>query len=69
MSKTTMYPQIAIEMVKHGESQKDLAKILNLTISSVSLKLSGKVRWFEDEVRILCEHYKKDYLELFRKGE
>ena len=60
------YPKLREEMKKHGETQKTLAKLLGLTTATISRKLAGKIEWSLGEVETICEHYKKDYYELFK---
>jgi predicted transcriptional regulator len=64
-----LYPELLGEMAKHGDTQKSLAKLLGITYSSVSRRLSGKSEWSISEIDILCEHYGKNYYELFKKNE
>lgn len=67
--KKVKYPELAGEMAKHGDTQETLAKILGITYASVSRRLSGRIEWSISEIDKLCKHYKKDYYELFKKGE
>lgn len=64
-----LYPELLGEMAKHGDTQKSLAKLLGITYASVSRRLSGKSEWSISEIDILCEHYDKNYYELFKKKE
>lgn len=64
-----LYPELLGEMAKHGDTQKSLAKLLGITYSSVSRRLSGKSEWSISEIDILCEYYDKNYYELFKKKE
>lgn len=67
--KKILFPEIAAEMARNGETLKDLAELLGLKIGSVSQKLNGRVRFYETEVRQLCYHYNRDYFDLFKRGE
>lgn len=60
------YPALEEEMRKHGDSQKDLAALLGVSIATISRKLSGKCRWNIGDVETICEYYKKDYYQLFK---
>lgn len=64
--KEIKYPELLGEMAKHGDTQKSLAELLGITHSSVSRKLSGKTKWTIGDVEKICEHYGKDYYELFK---
>ena len=67
--KKIKYPDLVGEMAKHGDTQKSLAAILGITYASVCRRLSGKTEFTISEIEKICEHYKKDYYELFKKGE
>jgi len=60
------YPNLEVEMSRNGDTQKKLADLLNITQQTVSKKLAGKVDWTIGEVEIICEHYNKNYYELFK---
>lgn len=63
------YPEVAGEMAKHGETLKDVGKLIGVTYSSVSRKISGENPWTIGEIETLCKHYNKNYYELFKKSE
>ncbi len=65
--KYVKYPELMGEMAKHGDTQRALAKILGITYSSVWRRLTGQKEWTISEVDKICEHYGKDYYELFKK--
>lgn len=67
--KILKYPELVGEMAKHGDTQKNLAKLLDITYSSVSRRLSGRTEWSISEIEKLCEYYGKDYYELFKKND
>ena len=66
--KKVKYPELAGEMAKHGDTQKSIAKLLNLSIPSFSRRLSGEVDWSIGEIETLCKHYDKDYYVLFKRN-
>lgn len=66
--KKVKYPELAGEMAKHGDTQKTIAKLLDLSIPSFSRRISGEVDWSIGEIETLCKYYKKDYYELFKKN-
>lgn len=55
------------EMRKNKEYLKDVGKLLGVTPQTISAKLAGDHDWTIGEIEILCEHYGKDYYELFKK--
>lgn len=63
------YPELVAEMAKHGDTQKTIAKLLGISNVSVCRRFSGKKEWSISEVDKICEHYNKNYYELFKKGE
>jgi len=60
------YPNLLAEMKRSGETQDNVASLLNLSRTTVNWKISGKSEWTISEIEILCEHYKKDYYDLFK---
>ena len=66
MENSVKFPNLRAEMSKRGETQKTLAELLGLTIATISRKLTGKIEWSLGEVELICEHYGKNYYELFK---
>jgi DNA-binding Xre family transcriptional regulator len=64
--KKRKYPGLVAEMVIQGETQKELAKVIGITPMAMSYKMTGKNDFTISEVEKICEHYKKNYYELFR---
>jgi len=64
--KENKFPKLEAEMKKHKESQYALARLLKVSQPTVCRKLSGETEWNIGEIDILCEHYKKDYYQLFK---
>lgn len=67
--KKVLYPDLVAEMAKRGETQRSLAKAIGLTYSAVWRRISGKQEWSINEIDKICEHYNKNYYELFKRGE
>jgi len=67
--KKVVYPELVVEMARHGEYRKDLAKLLGITNGSITGRLSGKTQWTIGEIEKICEHYGKDFYELFKKEQ
>lgn len=67
--KKILYPNLVAEMARHGESQRDLGAMLGLPHESICRRLSGKIEWSISEIDKLCEHYEKNYHELFKKND
>ena len=65
--KEYKYLALYNEMRKHKESLIVVAKLLGVTPQTVSAKLAAVHDWTKSEIDILCNHYEKDYYELFRK--
>ena len=53
-------------MRENDESQSYLARLLNITPQTISKKLVGDTEWTIGEIDTLCNHYNKDYYELFK---
>ena len=66
--KNLKYPNLVGEMAKRGETQSTLAKLLDLHKNSICKRLSGEVEWSIGEIDKLCEHFGKDYYELFKRN-
>ena len=62
----TKYPNLLAEIKRKGETQSYLAKLLDITIATVNLKLNGKRDWKISEIETICNHYGKGYDELFK---
>lgn len=60
------YPGLVSEMAKRGETQKNIAELLGLSIPSISSRFRGKKDWSIGEIEKLCNYYGKDYYELFK---
>lgn len=61
-----MFPNLVAEMARRGEKQKDIAKLLGLPVASICMRLKGETKWGIGEIDILCEHFGKDYYQLFK---
>ena len=68
MKKFVLFPEIVKEMERRGETQDDLARLLQLDRSIISKKLSGVVQWTIGDIEVMTLHYNKDFWELFRKN-
>lgn len=68
MEKFVLFPEIVAEMERRGETQSDLARILQLDRSQVGRKLKGEIQWSIGDIEVLTLHYNKDFWELFRKN-
>ncbi len=67
--KKLKYPGLVGEMAKHGDTQKSLGEILGISFPSVSRRLSGKKEWSISEIEKICEHYGKNYYQLFKNED
>lgn len=52
------YTKFKAWMVENDVKQRDLAKILNLSISAISDRLNGKTDFTMEQVREICNYYK-----------
>ncbi len=67
--KKILFPGLLGEMAKNGETQETLAKLLDISIQSICRRFTGKSEWSISEIDKICEHYNKNYYELFKKNE
>lgn len=65
--KKILYPGLVAEMAKHGDTQKTIASLLGMSVSNISVRLSGKKDWSIGEIEKICDFYKKDFYELFTR--
>lgn len=63
--KTVCYPKLQSAMAYHGETQRDLAELLNLSICGISKRMLKKMQWRLDELITLSKHYEIPIEELF----
>ena len=49
------YPKVKGYLVEHGIKQKDVAKLLGMTVTTVNNKLNGIGDFSMKDVRIMCE--------------
>lgn len=66
MAKVVKFPNLVSEMARNGETQKDLAEVINTDSAGISRRLNGLTKWTIEEVELICEHYNKGYYELFK---
>lgn len=67
--KSVKYPELAGEMARCGENRKTLAKHLGLTYGAFCRRMTGTKEWSISEIDKICEHYGKNYYELFKRSE
>lgn len=66
--KKRLFPGLHGEMARHGETQRDLAKLIEITPQAICNKFKGKNQWTFSEIEKICEHYNKNYEELFKNN-
>ena len=64
--KEIKYPNLILEIKRHGETQDDLSKLLGISRTTFNFKLQGKSEWTISEIEKICEHYEMNYYELFK---
>ena len=67
--KEVKYPGLVGEMARRGETQRTLAKLLGTSYNSIWRRLTGRTEWSIGEIEKICEHFGKDYYELFKKND
>lgn len=45
------------KIAEHGETQKDLAKVIGITAANFSYKINGKVQFRQKEIEAIRNHY------------
>lgn len=69
MRRFILFPEIEAEMIRKGETQQDLANLLELDRTQITRKLKGDINWTIDDIEKMTNHYNKDFRELFRKNK
>lgn len=67
--KKSKYPELAAEMARRGDTQKTLSELLEIHRTAIGKRLSGETEWSISEIDKICEHYGKDYYELFKRND
>lgn len=60
-----IFPRLIKVMKKNNESTYDLARVVGLPQSAISLRLNGKRDFRLKEVKAITKHYNKKFEELF----
>lgn len=69
MAKFVLFPEIAAEMARRGETHEDLAKLLELDRTQVTRKLKGEIEWSIGDIEVMVLHYDSDFHTLFRRNK
>ena len=64
--KGIKYPNLLAEIRRRGETQDDIAKLLNIARTTVNIKLQGKRDWTISEIETICNHFEMGYYDLFK---
>ncbi len=64
--KIVKYPGLVAEMARHGDNQTTIAKMFDITASSICKRFSGELEWKISEIEKICDYYGKNYDELFK---
>ena len=57
-------PLMRAEMVKYGDSQKDLANALGISLSRLNLKINGGADFRQAEILFIKDRYKLKHVEM-----
>lgn len=68
-AKSYLFPNIAIEMTRHGDNLQTLSKKLGMSYQTLSARLRGERSFELPEIHKLMEIYKKDFETLFTKQQ
>lgn len=66
-TKSVMFPNLAAEIARNGESNGMVADLLKLSPPSFTRRMNGTIEWSKSEIDTLCEHFNKPYDYLFGK--
>lgn len=65
-SKELLFPNLRAEMIRHGNTQTILMKLLGISRTAISARFNGKSEFTKREIDIILNYYKKKYEELFK---
>ena len=65
-SKELLFPNLRAEMIRHGNTQTTLMKLLGISRTAISARFNGKSEFTKREIDIILNYYKKRYEELFK---
>lgn len=57
MKTKELFPKLKAKMAYYGETQKDIAKLLDLSELSIVKRFKGTVEWNLTELRTIANHY------------
>lgn len=60
------YPNLLAEMARRGETNYDIAKVINKSYAAVTRRINGKTLLSIEDINLICKHYNKTYEELFK---
>lgn len=60
------YPKIRLAMLENGDTMINLAKILDISVFTLTRKMYGRTEWTIGEIEKLCIYYGLDYYDLFK---
>ena len=64
----TNTPMLKGVIVSHGETQTQLAEILNMNPTTLNQKVNGRARFYDDEMLAIKNHYNlsaEDFCHIF----
>lgn len=64
--KKVLFPNLAAEMARNGDTLETIAELLGVSIPAVSRRLNGAVSWSIHDIDAICRHYNMSYEELFK---
>lgn len=65
--KTYYFPNLRAEMARRGDRLEDVANVLNISVPSLSRRLSNEIAFDVNEIDILCKRYQVPFETLFVK--
>ena len=66
VGKKVLFPNLAAEMARNGDTLETIAELLGVSIPAVSRRLNGVVSWTIHDIDKICRHYSMSYEELFK---
>jgi DNA-binding XRE family transcriptional regulator len=59
------YKPLRVLAAENDLTDRDMARIAGMAYSTYSDKKRGKIRWYEDEIYRICNHFKRSAYGIF----
>lgn len=64
-NKPFFYTKLNVLAAENDLTDKEMSKIAGMAYSTYSDKKRGKIRWFDNEMYLICKHFNRSIYGLF----